>query len=182
MKKILILTGSPRKDGNTMYMVREFIRGAQEAGHEVTEFDTAFMDLGGCRHCQTCWSKGRSCSLDDDFVKIGPVLEEADVLIFAAPVYWGTFPSHLKAMIDKLYAYVVPSCQKSLQGKKFGIITCGDGEDEHAFDGVVSWYKGIAAYMKWEDAGWVGVPQMWNKGDVTGTDAPTRAYEMGRTI
>lgn len=181
-KKVLVLTGSPRKDGNIALMVEAFTKGAEESGNEVVRFDTAMMELKGCHHCQTCWTKGRSCSLEDDFVKIGPEMESADVLVFAAPMYWSHFPSHLKHVIDKLYAYVVPSCQKSLAGKKFGIITCGDAEDEHAFDAIVPWYKGLASYMQWTDAGYVAVPALMEKGDVKKTNGLEKAYELGKNI
>lgn len=181
-KKMLILTGSPRRDGNTAMMVESFTKGAVEAGYDVVRFDTAMMDIKGCINCQTCWSKGRSCSLDDDFVKIGPELEAADALVFAAPMYWSQFPSHLKAVIDKLYAYVVPVCQKSLEGKKFAMLTCGDGADEHAFDEIVPWYEGMAQYMKWEAAGYVAVPALMQKGDVAETDGLERAYALGKSM
>ncbi|HIU25768.1 MAG TPA: flavodoxin family protein [Candidatus Copromorpha excrementigallinarum] len=182
MKKMLILTGSPRKDGNTALMVDAFTKGAKEAGYDVVRFDTAMMNIKGCLHCQTCWSKERSCSLDDDFVKIGSELEAADSLVFAAPMYWSQFPSHLKAVVDKLYAYVVPACQKSLAGKKFAMITCGDGADEHAFDAVVPWYEGLAKYMQWEAAGYVAVPALMEKGDVKKTDGLEKAYELGKKM
>lgn len=181
-RKILVLMGSPRKDGNIALMTEAFIKGSEEAGNKVVRFDTAMMDIKGCHHCQTCWSKGRSCSLEDDFVKIGPELESADAVVFAAPMYWSHFPSHLKTVIDKLYAYVVPACQKRLGDKRFAIITCGDGADEHAFDAIIPWYKGIAEYMQWEDAGYVAVSALMEKGDVKKTDGLDKAYELGKRV
>lgn len=181
-KKVLIIMGSPRSDGNVALMTEEFIKGVKEAGYETVRFDAAKMDLKGCHHCQTCWTKGRSCSLEDDFIKIGPELEDADAVVFAAPMYWGHFPSHLKAVIDKLYAYVVPACQRRLDGKKFAVLTCGDGADEHAFDGIVPWYKGLAEYMKWQDAGYVAVPALMEKGDVKKTDGLQKSYMLGLNL
>lgn len=181
-KKALVLMGSPRNDGNIALMVEEFIKGAYEAGYETVRFDVAKMNIKGCHHCQKCWTNGKSCSLEDDFTRIGPVLEDADALVFAAPVYWGHFPSHLKAVIDKLYAYVVPDRKRSLDGKKLAVLTCGDGADEHAFDGIVPWYKGLAEYMKWHDTGYVAVPALMEKGDVLKTDGLRKAYMLGKNL
>lgn len=161
-------------------MVQSFAQGARELGHEVTVFDTATKKLKGCYHCDTCWSKGRACSLDDDFIELAPYLEEADVLVLAAPVYWGYFPSHLKAAIDKLYAYVVPQCKKHLKIKQFALITCGDGADEHAFDLVIPWYQGIAKSLDWEASGYVAIPQLMFKDDVNHTNGLKLARQLGR--
>jgi len=59
MKEILVLTGSPRKRGNSDLMADSFMKGAMEAGHNVTKFKTAFKNINGCRACNSCFSKGK---------------------------------------------------------------------------------------------------------------------------
>ena len=81
-KKIVVITGSPRKDGNSFAMTDAFIRAAQAKGHTVTRFDAAMMKIGGCHACETCFKTGKACSFDDDFNLIAPAVLEADALVF----------------------------------------------------------------------------------------------------
>lgn len=102
-KKIVVITGSPRKNGNSFAMTDAFIKAAEEKGHTVTRFDAAMMKLGGCHACETCYSTGKACTFDDDFNTIAPAILEADALVFTMPVYWYSIPSQIKAVIDRIY-------------------------------------------------------------------------------
>ena len=73
-KKIVVITGSPRKNGNSFAMTDAFIKAAEEKGHTVTRFDAAMMKLGGCHACETCYSTGKACTFDDDFNTIAPAI------------------------------------------------------------------------------------------------------------
>ena len=84
-KKIVVITGSPRKDGNSFAMTDAFIQAAQAKGHSVTRFDAAMLKIGGCRACETCYKTGKACSFDDDFNAIAPAILEADALVFTMP-------------------------------------------------------------------------------------------------
>lgn len=66
-KKIVVVTGSPRKNGNSFAMTDAFIKAAGEKGHTITRFDAAFKKVGGCHACETCYSTGKACTFDDDF-------------------------------------------------------------------------------------------------------------------
>ena len=103
-KKIVVITGSPRKDGNSFAMTDAFIRAAQAKGHTVTRFDAAMMKIGGCHACETCFKTGKACSFDDDFNLIAPAVLEADALVFTMPVYWYSIPAQIKGVIDRLYS------------------------------------------------------------------------------
>ncbi len=87
-KKIVVIIGSPRKNGNSFAMTEAFIKAAKEKGHTVTRFDAALKKVGGCRACETCFSTGKACTFDDDFNTIAPAILEADALVFTMPVYW----------------------------------------------------------------------------------------------
>ena len=86
-KKIVVITGSPRKNGNSFAMTDSFIQAAEAKGHTVTRFDAAMMKIGGCHACETCFKTGKACSFDDDFNIIAPAILEADVIVFTMPVY-----------------------------------------------------------------------------------------------
>ena len=66
-KQILILTGSPRPNGNSFLLAEAFTKGAEEAGHTVRRFDTAHVEIDGCRACNQCYQHGKACVFDDDF-------------------------------------------------------------------------------------------------------------------
>ena len=119
-KKIVVITGSPRKNGNSFAMTDAFIKAAEEKGHTVTRFDAAMMKLGGCHACETCYSTGKACTFDDDFNTIAPAILDADALVFTMPVYWYSIPSQIKAVIDRIYSLVVGG--KDIAGKNVPLL------------------------------------------------------------
>ena len=106
-KKVVVVTGSPRKNGNSFAMTDAFIQAAQAKGHTVTRFDAAMMKIGGCHACETCYKTGKACSFDNDFNTIAPAILEADAVVFTMPVYWYSIPAQIKGVIDRLFSFVV---------------------------------------------------------------------------
>ena len=72
--KIVVLSGSPHKHGTTSKLVDSFISGAEEAGHEVARFDTAFMNVHPCIACDKCQEENGKCVFQDEMIKIGAAL------------------------------------------------------------------------------------------------------------
>lgn len=180
MKKILILTGSPRKGGNSEMMADAFKAGAEKAGHQVTKVRTAELNIKGCLACNKCFSKGQACIVDDDFNKLAPLLEEHDVLVLASPLYFYTFTTQLKAAIDKFYALMV--AQKQLAFKEMALLGCGEDTAADMFDGMTRAYELIANYLKLTDRGQVLVPGVLEKGDIEKTDGLARADALGALL
>lgn len=106
-KNILVLTGGPRKGGNSDLMADAFIKGAGSAGHAVAKYETAFKEIGGCKACDRCYSTGEACVSGDDFNTPAPLLEQNDVLAISTPLYRFTFPAQLKAALDKMHAFTL---------------------------------------------------------------------------
>jgi multimeric flavodoxin WrbA len=181
-KNILVLTGSPRKNGNSDRMADAFIKGAQSVGHEVTKFETAWKEIGSCSACKTCWSKEKPCSFQDDFDELAPLLQAADVIVFSTPLYWFSFTAQIKAAIDKMYAYIGKNCKHPLKIKESLLMVCGADEGMKVFDGIIATYREIAHYMKWEDKGVLAVPEVKEKGDIEATDALEKAEEYGKSL
>lgn len=179
-KNMLILTGSPRRGGNTDKLADAFIAGAQQAGHTTIKYTTADKRIKGCIDCQTCFKKGVACSVPDDFNELAPLLEQADMVVFATPMYWFSFPTQLKAVIDKLYSYLIS--KRTLKIRECALLVSGGVDDESKFDGIVKSYKLIAEFLNWEDSGVVIVPGLHDKEDVLKTDGLKRAEELGRNI
>lgn len=181
-KNILIITGSPRRGGNTEKLAEAFAKGAQENKHTVTIFNAGTTTIQGCKACNSCWSKGRACSFTDGFTDLEPLLEQADVLVFASPLYWFTFTTQIKAAMDKLYAYVSEKALRPLAVKESALLVCGAADEEQAFTGTVETYKNIVEYMHWGNAGILIVPSVYEKKDVIKTNALQQAEELGRAV
>lgn len=175
-KKIVVITGSPRKNGNSFAMTDAFIKEAEEKGHRVTRFDAAMMKLDGCHACETCYKTGKACSFDDDFNTIAPAVLEADGLVFTMPVYWYSIPSQIKAVIDRIYSLVVGG--KDITGKECALIACCEEEDMTVLDGVRIPMERTAALNKWKMVGEVLVPGVLNAGDIKKTDGCAQAAAL----
>jgi len=180
MKKIIVITGSPRKNGNSIAMTKAFIQAAEAKGYIVTRFDTAHMQVGGCHACETCFETGKACSYDDDFNTIAPSIMEADVVVFATPVYWYSFPSQLKSVIDKMYSFVVSD--KNVSEKKSILIACCEEDDRSVLDGVRTPFERISAFLKWKVLDEVIVSGVYREGDVHNTDGCQKAAALVELI
>lgn len=174
--KIVVITGSPRKNGNSFAMTDAFIKKAEAQGHTVQRFDAAFLKIGGCHACMTCYKTGKACSFDDDFNTIAPAILEADAVVFSMPVYWYSIPAQIKGVIDRLFSLVVGG--KDIAGKKCGLITCCEEEDLGVMDGVRMPVERSAALLKWEMVGEVLVPGVLNAGDIQHTDGCRQAEAL----
>lgn len=179
-KNVVVITGSPRKDGNSFAMTDSFIQAAQALGHTVTRFDAAMLRLGGCRACETCFKTGKACSFDDDFNTIAPAVLAADAVVFAMPVYWYSIPSQIKAVIDRLYSLVV-GC-RDISGKECALIACCEEEDRSVLDGVRIPMERTAALNKWKMVGEVLVPGVLRPGDIEKTDGCRQAAALAEKI
>ena len=173
---IVVVTGSPRKHGNSFAMTDAFIKEAEKYGHTVRRFDAAFMKIGGCHACQTCFKTGKACSFDDDFNLIAPTILEADAVVFTMPVYWYSIPSQIKGVIDRIYSFCVAG--KDVAGKKCGLIACCEENDLAVMDGVRIPIERSADLLKWEIVGEVLVPGVLEAGDIDKTDGCKQAKEL----
>lgn len=175
-KKIVVITGSPRKNGNSFAMTDAFIQAAEAKGHTVTRFDAAMKKVGGCHACETCFKTGKACSFDDDFNTIAPAILEADAVVFTMPVYWYSIPAQIKGVIDRLFSFVVGG--KNIAGKECGMIVCCEEEDMSVMDGVRIPLERSAALMKWKVVGEVLIPGVLNAGDIAKTDGCAQAAAL----
>lgn len=146
--KILVLNGSPRPNGNTAAMVAAFADGARESGHEVNIINVCQKKIAGCLACEYCHTKGNGkCIQNDDMQKVYPVLEEAEMIVLASPVYYHSFTGQLQCAVNRIYALDKP---KNL--KKAALIL-SSGSD-HVYCGAIYEYQNsFLNYLKLEDMG-----------------------------
>lgn len=176
MSKIVVITGSPRKSGNSFAMTDAFINAAEEKGHSVVRFDAAFKKVAGCRACDTCYSTGKACSFDDDFNAIAPEILKADGVVFTMPVYWYTMPAQIKSVLDRMYSFIIG--QKPIAGKKCALIACCADEEDESLHGVQFAYKMSTELMGWESVGEVLIKGVSGAGEIAKTDGCKRAAAL----
>ena len=164
MRNILIITGSPRVGGNSDLLAEAFAEGAYGGGNQVKIFPAGRKNIGGCKVCNTCFSTGKACTFDDDFNELAELLEWADGLVLATPLYWYTFTAQIKAAMDKIYSFMYT--EKELKIRDLFLIACA-ADDEDTFEGIIKSYEAIVTYLKCDDAGKLIVPGVEEKGDVT---------------
>lgn len=145
---ILVLNGSPRPNGNTAALVCAFAGGAREAGHAVEVIDVAALDIAGCKGCEFCHTRGDgACVQRDDMGQVYARWNEADMLVLASPVYYGSFSGQLHCAIHRTYALGVPE-----RARKMALILSSGAADVYAASERI--YHGfIQGYFGAEDCG-----------------------------
>ena len=181
-KNIVVITGSGRRNGNSDRLADAFMKGAAAAGHSVDKFSAASDRIQGCVGCDTCWKKGKPCSFDDGFDKLSPMLEKADAIVLAGPVYWWTFNTFLKSAIDKLYSYYGPFSKKQLKIAESALLMSAEDHDPDVFRQSVDTYNSVLNACGWTDRGTVLVPGVNKPGEVDTTDGLARAEKLGREM
>lgn len=179
-KNIAVLIGSPRIQGNSDMMADAFIKGARAAGHEATKIYTSQLKIGGCLACESCYTNGLACAQNDDFNQVAAIMEKSDAIVFATPIYWFTFPTHLKAVIDKFYSFMMG--EKQLPIKESLLLVCGEMDEPSMFDGIINSYSQSIAFMNWQDRGCFYVTGVQKKGDILATGSLAKIEEIGRNF
>lgn len=156
-KKLLVFTGSPRKDGNSTILALEAARAAREAGASVEVINLARLKINPCRACDRCRDRGPGeCVQKDDMKKLYPRLKEAEAIILAHPVYWFTINAQTKLFIDRWYAFGGDE-YAGFKNKKVGLILTYADRDVFSSGGVnaLRAYQDIFGYLGAEIKGMV---------------------------
>lgn len=132
-KKIMVITGSPKAEGNSNSLAKAFIAGALAAGHEVEVFDAYKAQMDGCHGDGSCFERGR-CGLKDDGQKMFDLMCWADIMVLVSPVYWGGFTSYIKKAIDRFYPFFGEKARANCTVKETVLIATASAPDESAFE------------------------------------------------
>lgn len=144
--KIAVFNGSPRKE-NTSAMVQAFLEAAKSKGHEVEEYQVGKMKIAGCLGCEYCHKKGEGqCIQKDDLEKILPAYREADMIVFASPIYYFTMTAQMEAAIQRVYCIGKP-----LKAKKAALFLSSGSPG--VYDAAVAQFKAYMGYAGIEVAG-----------------------------
>lgn len=176
--KIVVLEGSPNKDGSSNLLAKEFIRGAEEAGHAVQIIDAAHANVHPCIGCIHCGYEG-PCVQQDDVNEIRQKILDADMLVFVTPLYYYGMSAQLKTLIDRFCAF-----NSSIQRKKMKsvMLTAAWNNDNWTFDALEAHYRILVKYLNLKDMGMVlgagcGSPAMTKQ-----SRFPKLAYELGKKL
>ncbi len=178
MGKVLILTGSMRKGGNTDLLAQAFAEGA-EKNNEVEIVSVADYKVNPCIGCNSCFTREKNeCFQNDDMPVIYEKLREADTVVIASPVYFYGISAQLKAVIDRLHTPM----RNEFHIKRLALLLVGAASLPELFDAIKLQYQLVLNFFHLEDAGMVLVRGAKDKGDVKNGDGLKRAYELGASI
>ena len=177
-KKVLILSGSPRKGGNSDLLCQEFARGAQESGSEVEILRVAARKIAPCSGCYYCRAHGGECAHKDDMAEVLQKMIDADVIVLASPVYFYSIDAQLKTVIDRTVARWL-----EVKNKEFYYIVTMADEDASAADTTLACMRGYVDCVSGAvEKGVIIGTGVYEPGKVTNTPAMRQAYEMGRQV
>lgn len=168
MKKIVILNGAGRRNGNTAAMIKAFSDAAAEGGNEIKEFYLQAMNIHGCLDCGGCHRKetnsANPCVQKDSMEEIYPFFKDADVVVFASPVYFWDISGTLKTAVDRLYAGL--NNFSGMNSKETVLLMSSGGS---TIDHMNDWYRNFEYWLNWKNIG-------------TAMNDPDKARRIGASI
>lgn len=178
MKKVIVVTSSPRKNGNSETLANSFAEGAKAAGNEVLQVAVRDLGLQFCTGCMFCQSHDR-CVLGDGMNALYSKFENADVLVFATPVYYYAVSGQLKTFLDRLN----PLYPRKNKFKEVYLIATAAEDEKSAMDGSVTDIQGwIDCFEGVSLKGVLRGTGLSEKTDAVGTSFPAEAYEMSKNV
>ncbi len=191
MKHILIIIGGGRNNGNTAQLVDAFTKGAEAAGNIVDRISLLKTEVKGCIGCNAC-RYGKPCVQKDGFLEIIPKIKEANLLVFASPLYFWTISSRLKAFIERFYSIAQEDPAPMLgryekyPEKDCALLMTSADSFFWTFEQAVSYYQfTLVNYLGFKDKGMVlagGCGSTDGKPQIDKTDYLKKAYEFGKSI
>lgn len=177
MKNLLILSGSPRKNGNSDILCDEFARGAIDAGHNVEKIRVSEKNIGYCRACYACKKSG-ICAIKDDMADILQKMIDADVIVLSSPVYFYSIDAQLKALIDRTVARWL-----EVKDKEFYYIVTAADDEKNAADTTIACFRGYAECVEGaKEMGIIYGMGAYERGEIRSKPCMAEAYNMGKNI
>ena len=177
-KKVLIISSSPRKGGNSETLAAAFAKGAQEAGHQVETVFLQEKQVGFCKGCFACLNLGH-CVIQDDAVEIAAKMHDADVLVFATPVYYYCVSGQLKTMLDRAN----PLFETDYAFTKAYLLATAAEDGPETVEGSVKAVQGwVDCFPRCQLVETVFAGGVNDIGDIIGRPALERAYQAGKEI
>ena len=176
-KRVLILSSSPRKHGNSNTLCDRFMEGAIEAKHQVEKVVLAEKKINYCTGCYACKKNGR-CAQKDDMAQILDSMVAADVIVLATPVYFYSMCAQMKTVIDRTVARYT-----EITNKEFYFIATAAVTSKAALERTMEGFRGFTSCLPGaKEKGIVYGTGAWEIGDILTRPAMKQAYEMGKAL
>lgn len=177
-KKVLVISTSLRQQSNSDALAEAFMRGAEEAGHEVEKISLRGKDIRFCRGCLSCQNTGQ-CVIKDDMISITQDMHDVDVIAFATPVYYYEMCGQMKTLLDRAN----PLYGSDYRFRNIYLFTAAAEDEEEVQQRAVNGLEGwIACFPKAHLSGSVFAGGVTGMGEIVGHMALTQAYEMGKDV
>lgn len=178
MKKVLVISASPRRGGNSDILCDEFIRGAKESGNEIEKVFLRDRKINYCMGCGAC-NNTHKCVQNDDMADILDKMVNYDVIVMATPVYFYTMDGQLKTLIDR----TVPRYEEISDKDFYFIVTAAD-TDKAALERTIEGLRGFTdeCLTNPHEKGIIYGTGAWQIGEIKNTPAMQQAYEMGKSV
>lgn len=183
-KKICILNGSPRINGNTKELIKYFTKGAETVGHEVTCFDLQKMNIHGCLGCCNGGkNEDAPCVQKDDMSQIYPVYKTANIIVLASPMYYWGITGQLKCAFDRLFAIAELNPNYENPQKECILLMASEGNTSDNFAPVKAFYEGLISHLGWKNLGIVYAGGNMNISDILNKPEQLKqAEDLGKSI
>ena len=180
---VLGIMGSPRRRGNTDFLLDEALKGARSRGAEVEKLAVAQLKIAPCREIYACLKDGH-CAIEDDMQQVYPKLLGVEGLVLASPIFFYGLTSQVKALIDRCQALWVMKLKRAAPAKRKGaFIAVGATGGERLFDGAVLTVKYFFDAIGVEYSGDLLIRGVEKKGQIRKhPTALAEAFELGKSL
>ena len=177
-KRVLILSASPRKGGNSDTLCNQLMEGAQQAGHQVEKIFLKEKKINYCTGCGACYNRGNGCSQKDDMENMLNKMIDADVIVMATPVYFYTMNGQMKTFIDR-------TCSRytEINNKEFYFIVTAADDDKALMTRTIEEFRGFLYCLEGAtEKGVIYGTGAWQIGDIKNKPVMEEAYKIGVNI
>ena len=177
-KKVLVLSASPRKGGNSDLLCDQFMLGAKEAGNQVGKIFLRDKRINYCIGCGACQGNGGKCVQKDDMSEVLDKMIAADVIVMGTPVYFYTMNAQMKTLIDR-------TCSRytEIKNKDFYFIVSAADTSKKAMERTLEGFRAFTSCLtRAKEKGVIYGTGAWKIGDIKKSKAMTQAYEMGKKV
>lgn len=175
VKHILVISASPRVEGNSDVLCDQFAAGARQTGHVVEKISLRTKNIGFCIGCGTCFNAHKPCPFKDDSADIISKMIVADVIVLATPVYFYTMNAQMKTLIDRTCARYTEIIEKDF----YFIVTAAD-DNVAALERTVEGLRGFTSCLdSARERGIIYGAGVWQIGDIQNHPAMEEAFRLG---
>lgn len=177
---ILMVYGSPHKNGTTHALAEAFLDGVNQNAHVIETVWLGEKKVAPCLGCEYCKTHDGTCVHGDDMAELLHKVLAADLVVFVTPIYYFGFCAQIKAFIDRFYA--VNAILRTHTEKKAILLCAGGGKEEWISDGILANYHTMLRYLNWESLGTVCALACHAKEHLAETAYPDAARKLGETL